>query len=327
MRTLSSSGWDITPYSKQQIDALASTLTEEQFRVTQKAGTEAAFCGNLLDNKKDGTYSCIVCGLPLFKSEHKFHSGTGWPSFFTTYDPKHVAEHRDASHGMERVEINCARCTAHLGHVFGDGPPPTGQRYCLNSASLQFVEQGQPWPKGGAPVKSETAYFAGGCFWGVEHSFHQAPGVLDAVSGFQQGKTSNPSYKDVCRDDTGHAESVKVVFDPSVITFQQLLEGFFKLHDPTTLNRQGPDVGEQYRSAIFCTTPEQLEQAKAFVADLTAHHAFKRPIVTQVEMAREFYPAEEYHQDYVVKTGQACHSVNPWPEIVGAANAAPASGH
>jgi peptide methionine sulfoxide reductase msrA/msrB len=323
----SRAGWDITPYSKAKVEELAAKLTPEQFRVTQKAGTEPAFCGNLLDNKKDGTYCCIVCGLPLFTSAHKFNSGTGWPSFYTTFDPLHVAERPDSSHGMERTEINCARCGAHLGHVFEDGPRPTGLRYCLNSASLQFVDKGQPWPAGGEPVKTETAYFAGGCFWGVEHIFQQAPGVISAESGYQQGKTKDPTYKEVCTDTTGHAESVKVVFDPTVITYKQLLEGFFQLHDPTTLNRQGPDVGEQYRSAVFCTSPQQLEQAKAFVADLTARNAFTKPIVTQVEMARDFYPAEEYHQDYVEKTGRACHNVNPWPAIFGTAAAGKPSGH
>jgi peptide methionine sulfoxide reductase msrA/msrB len=200
-------------------------------------------------------------------------------------------------------------------------------RYCLNSASLQFVDKGQPWPAGGEPVKTETAYFAGGCFWGVEHIFQQAPGVISAESGYQQGKTKDPTYKEVCTDTTGHAESVKVVYDPTVITYRQLLEGFFQMHDPTTLNRQGPDVGEQYRSAVFCTSPQQLEQAKAFVADLTARNAFKKPIVTQVEMARDFYPAEEYHQDYVEKTGRACHNVNPWPAIFGTAAGGKPSAH
>jgi len=318
-RVYSRSGYDITPLSKERVKELASALDPEAFRVTQQSGTERAFCGNLVDNKKDGTYCCVVCGLPLFASNSKFHSGTGWPSFFAPVDRAHVAEREDDSHGMERVEINCARCGAHLGHVFEDGPKPTGLRYCLNSAALKFVEKGSEMPSESKPIKTETAYFAGGCFWGIEHIFQQAPGVISAESGYMQGQTDKPTYREVCDGDTGHAEAVRVVFDPTVITYRQLLQGFFKMHDPTQVNRQGPDAGTQYRSGVFCATPQQLEEARAYVAELTAKSAFRKPIATQVEAAKTFFPAEEYHQDYVDKTGHSCHVGNPWPEVLGAA--------
>jgi len=318
-RVYSRSGYDITPLSKERVKELASALDPEAFRVTQQSGTERAFCGNLVDNKKDGTYCCVVCGLPLFASNSKFHSGTGWPSFFAPVDRAHVAEREDDSHGMERVEINCARCGAHLGHVFEDGPKPTGLRYCLNSAALKFVEKGSEMPSESKPIKTETAYFAGGCFWGIEHIFQQAPGVISAESGYMQGQTDKPTYREVCDGDTGHAEAVRVVFDPTVITYRQLLQGFFKMHDPTQVNRQGPDAGTQYRSGVFCATPQQLEEARAYVAELTAKSAFRKPIATQVEAAKTFFPAEEYHQDYVDKTGRSCHVGNPWPEVLGAA--------
>jgi methionine-R-sulfoxide reductase len=136
---LSKSGHDVTPLGRDEVARLAAKLDPEVYRVTQKAGTEPPFCGNLLDNKKDGVYLCVVCGLPLFSSEHKFNSGTGWPSFFREFDPAHVSRTTDSSHGMERVEINCARCGAHLGHVFEDGPKPTGLRYCINGLALEFV--------------------------------------------------------------------------------------------------------------------------------------------------------------------------------------------
>jgi len=310
---ISKSGYDITPYSKERVAELAKKLDKEAYRVTQNAGTEPAFCGNLTDNKKEGVYCCVVCGLPLFSSEHKFHSGTGWPSFYREFDPAHVARKTDKSHGMDRTEINCARCGAHLGHVFDDGPKPTGERHCLNSASLVFHEKGKPLPAESQPMKTEVAYFAGGCFWGIEHYFQKGPGVIDAESGYMQGKKEKPTYEDVCGHGTGHAETVKVTFDPSKVTFRRLLEAFFVMHDATQLNRQGPDVGDQYRSGIFYTSDEQKRQAEAYIKELETTGSYKgRKIVTVVEPAKTFWPAEGYHQDYIEKTGRACHVRNPW---------------
>lgn len=303
----SNSGYDITPLPTGRVEELAKTLTPEERQVLLKKGTEAPFCGGLLNNKEDGTYTCRLCGLPLFASNAKFESGTGWPSFFQPFDPQHVKTARDTSHGMVRDEILCARCGSHLGHVFDDGPRPTGLRFCLNSASLRFFAKGAALPRESRPVELETAYFAGGCFWGVEDRFQQVPGVVDAVSGYQGGTTAHPTYKQVCSGRTGHAETVRVRFDPQRVTYRRLLEHFFKFHDPTQVNRQGPDVGTQYRSAIFAATDQQLAEAQAFIAEMAKDPRFSgRKLATTVEKASPFYEAEEYHQDYHAKHGGSC---------------------
>lgn len=313
---ISRSGFDIMPLSPERIEQLATKLTEEERRVLLRKGTEPAFCGNLLDNKKDGFYACRLCGLPLFSSTHKFNSGTGWPSFFAPFDADHVRYIEDRSHGMARVEIVCNRCTGHLGHVFEDGPKPTGLRYCLNSASLSFVEKGTEPPPESRPIPTKVAYFAGGCFWGVEDRFQRVPGVVNVVSGYMGGRVKNPTYKQVCYESTGHAEAVMVTYDPARVTYAGLLEKFFKLHDPTTLNRQGPDVGDQYRSAIFAVDDDQAREAREFIAKLQASEKFKsRRIVTQISTVKDagqFWPAEEYHQDYHETNGGECALPPDW---------------
>jgi peptide methionine sulfoxide reductase msrA/msrB len=305
---VSKSGHDLTPLTPEQLAALVAKLDPLARDVTQNAGTERPGTSPLLKEKRKGTFVSAVGGLPLFRSEDKFESGTGWPSFTQPIDPEHVVLKEDSTFGMKRVEVLDARSGAHLGHVFDDGPAPTGKRYCMNGAALRFIPEGEELPAESRALATATAYFAGGCFWGVEDVFQQIPGVLDAVSGYMGGAPSKPSYKQVCNEDTGHAETVKVVFDPARVSYTKLLEVFFLNHDATTLNRQGPDFGSQYRSAVFAADAAQLEAAQKFVTELGASPKYAgRKIVTQlVAPGPAFWPAEEYHQDYHAKHGGSC---------------------
>lgn len=332
-----------TEYKKPSDSELRQRLTREQYQVTQKSGTEPPFRNAYWDNHAAGIYVDVTSGEPLFSSLDKFDSGTGWPSFTKALESSNVVEKSDNSHGMRRVEVRSKTGDAHLGHLFDDGPAPTGQRFCMNSASLRFIPAekltqegyGQyaklfpnvkqvgaapaaptsaPKTDGSAPKaeageQREVAVLAGGCFWGMENILRKIPGVLETEVGYSGGSLESPSYQDVTTGRTGHAEAVRVTFDPKVLSYEALLGYFFRMHDPTTLNRQENDVGTQYRSAIFYTSEAQRKTAEAVKQKVDQSHKWKNPIVTQIAPLGQYWRAEDYHQDYLVTNpdGYNCH--------------------
>ncbi len=272
------------------------TLTPEEKRVIIDKGTEAPYVGEYTSTSTPGTYTCRQCGIPLYRSDDKFHSGCGWPSFDDEL-PDAVKHLPDAD--GKRVEILCAHCDGHLGHVFkGEGFTAKNARHCVNSISIKLIPDTE--------IILKKAWFGGGCFWGVEHLLQQFPGVETVVSGYMGGDVDNPSYQQVCNGTTGHAEVVEVVYDESQVSYESLAKLFFEIHDPTQLNHQGPDHGAQYRSAIFVETPEERYVVEKLISTLKSKGL---EVVTEVNDIVPFYEAEEYHQDYYERKGSLpyCH--------------------
>lgn len=289
------------------------TLTPEEKRVILDKGTEMPFTGQYLRMKQDGTYVCKQCGAPLYRSGDKFDSGCGWPSFDDEISGA-VRRQRDAD--GRRTEILCARCGGHLGHVFeGEGFTPKNTRHCVNSVSLDFVpavavgqidtNSADSGPDAALPATG-TAIYAGGCFWGVEHLMQQVPGVISVESGYIGGHVDHPTYEQVCSHTTGHAEAVRVVYDPAKVSYETLTRLFLEIHDPTQTDGQGPDRGEQYRSEIFYADDTQRRTAERLIGILRDKGY---AVVTRVSAATTFWPAEDYHQDYYRHKGTEpyCH--------------------
>jgi peptide methionine sulfoxide reductase msrA/msrB len=289
----------------------------------------------------------VATGEPLFSSTDKFDSGTGWPSFTRPVEPTRVTTKQDYKLGMARTVVRSAVGGSHLGHVFDDGPAPDRLRYCINSAALRFIPVSKlesegygeyavlfdgpanavtsastsspdpnscalppPGEQPGCQATLETAVFAGGCFWGMEEILRKIPGVLETDVGYTGGTTQKPTYEDVHTGRTGHAEAIRITFDPSKISYEELLEKyFFRMHNPTTKNQQGNDIGSQYRSAIFFASPEQREVAERVKKRVEASGKWKAPIVTEIVPLGPFTLAEDYHQKYLQKHpgGYTCH--------------------
>ena len=301
-------------------EELKQRLTPLQYRVTRKEGTEPPFDNAYWNEHREGLYVDIVSGEPLFTSKDKFDSGTGWPSFTRPIAADSVVEHRDLGFGMLRTEVRSKEAGSHLGHVFTDGPRDKGGlRYCINSAALRFipVEDLEKAGYGGylphfckkaqGPPAVQVATLAGGCFWGMQDLLRKQPGVIATEVGYTGGSVPNATY----RNHEGHAEAVRIEFDPAKTSYEALLRFFFRMHDPTTLNRQGNDMGTSYRSGIFYHNEEQKRIAERVRAEVDASGKWSRPVVTEITPAGPWWRAEEYHQDYLVKNpgGYTCHWV------------------
>jgi len=277
-----------------------NNLTAKEKRVIINKGTERPYTGEYLDNKKTGVYTCKHCDAPLYNSEDKFDSNCGWPSFD---DEIPGAIHKETDSDGLRTEITCNNCGGHLGHVFeGEKFTKKDVRHCVNSVSLNFV----PAVEDMNTKKTEVAIFAGGCFWGVEHLFKKSDGVLETEVGYIGGHKANPTYEEVCNHTTGHAEALQVTFDPLKINFKELAKLFFEIHDPTQHNRQGPDIGDQYRSEIFYSSEKQKRISEELIGILEAQGL---KVATKLTPATTFWTAEAYHQDYYAKSGgnPYCH--------------------
>ena len=271
-------------------------LTAFEQHVIENKGTEAPFSGLYVHSDAPGTYVCKKCQTPLYRSTHKFQSQCGWPSFD---DEISGAIQRTPDRDGKRTEITCKSCHAHLGHVFeGERLTDKNIRHCVNSVSLEFKSE--------MTQKSERAILASGCFWGTEYFLGRLPGVLKTAVGYIGGHIDNPSYEQVCSKKTGHYEAVEVIFDPSKVSYSTLLKLFFETHDFSQSDGQGPDIGPQYRSAIFALNDLQKQTAAALIKEL---EVMSYQVATEIKDAKTFWTAEDYHQNYYERKGDSpyCH--------------------
>lgn len=274
-----------------------NTLTTEEERVIINKGTEAPFVGEYVNTKETGIYTCRQCGSLLYNSKDKFESSCGWPSFDDEIKGA-ITKSMDAD-GI-RTEIACATCGGHLGHLFvGEHLTDKNIRHCVNSVSMKFIP--------GISDSRKKIILAGGCFWGLQDLLRKQNGVLATRAGYTGGKVENPTYE----NHEGHAEAVEVEYDSNQTSYKRILDFFFQIHNPTTLNQQGNDKGTSYRSAIFYNNEEERKEAENFIDIVNKSGRWGNSVVTTLEPLHIFYPAEEFHQDYLQKNpnGYTCHAI------------------
>jgi len=280
-------------------------LNDFERAVLVEKATERPFSGTLLEVKGEGVFACKLCNAPLYNAQDKFESHCGWPSFD---DEITGAIRRVPDADGRRVEIVCGNCGGHLGHVFeGEGMTQKNVRHCVNSVSLTFQSKAVSETE---EHQLKRAYLAGGCFWGVEYYLQQLEGVESVISGFMGGHVVDPDYYDVVRGGTGHLETVEVLYDPRIVSYEDIVKRFFEIHDPEQSNGQGPDIGSQYLSAVFVSDEEEAEVVAELIRELEARGY---GIATQILAKAPFYAAEEGHQDYYEKKGTEpyCHGYVP----------------
>lgn len=275
-------------------------LTPEQYNILREQGTERPFTHEFKEIHEKGIFYCVACNNPLFAYDAKFNSGTGWPSYFQPFSTKSVSVSTDNSLGMVRDEVSCQRCGGHLGHVFDDGPKPTGLRYCIDGVALKFMA-------GDLPKKSSVATFSGGCFWCEEAIFEKIKGVSEVISGYSGGKEKNPTYESVGAGQTGHAESFEVYYDSTQVSYADLVRVFFASIDASQVNGQGPDRGRQYRTIAFYRNDAEKTIIENAIKEIEKSGQYSKPVATEVKPYDFFVQAEDYHQNYV-----QLHPENPY---------------
>lgn len=311
---VSAKAWEPPKKAKYSKSEAKKILSAEQYKVSQEDGTERPFHNQYWQTKEDGIYVDVLYGEPLFSSKDKYDSGTGWPSFTQPIRKQAITEKEDRSFFSTRTEVRSAYGDLHLGHVFDDGPKPTGKRYCMNSASMRFVPKSKLKEEGygeyealfalansaesNSVPKTKRLVVAGGCFWCMEGPFDELDGVVATRSGYSGGTKVNPTYEETSSGSTGHLEVVEIEYDPKKVGLEKLIEVFWKNIDPYDAKGQFCDKGEQYTSAFFYSNDEEKKAFTDSRAKLIETKKLKEPIATKLLPAAKFYIAEDYHQDY-----------------------------